>query len=35
LNHDETQSTGASTISIGSFKIDGSPAHILSPSLRW
>jgi hypothetical protein len=28
-NHDEAQSTGAGTISISSFKIDGSPAHTL------
>lgn len=34
LNHDEAQSTGASAISIGSFKIDGSPIHVLSPNLR-
>jgi len=34
LNHDEAQSTGASAISIGSFKIDGRPVHILPQCLR-
>jgi hypothetical protein len=32
LNHDEAQGTGTSAIGISSFKIDGSPVHVFSPS---